>query len=115
MRKIICFDIDNVICKTKKNYYHKSTPIKKNIAIINRLYDEGYFIKLFTARYMGRSNENAAKAKKKAYLITTNQLKLWKIKFHKLIFGKPSFDVYIDDKNIDFKKNWINSIRKKFL
>ena len=51
---------------------------------------------------MGRSNENAAKAKKKAYLITTNQLKLWKIKFHKLIFGKPSFDVYIDDKNIDF-------------
>ena len=31
MKKKYCFDIDGVICKTKKNFYHKSTPIKKNI------------------------------------------------------------------------------------
>ena len=26
---IICFDIDNVICRTKNSNYKKSTPIKK--------------------------------------------------------------------------------------
>jgi len=40
--RTICFDIDNVICITddKKNY-SKSIPIKKNIEIINKLYDNG--------------------------------------------------------------------------
>ena len=27
-KKIICFDIDGVICKTKSNYYNKSSPQK---------------------------------------------------------------------------------------
>ncbi len=55
--KIICFDIDNVICKTEKNFYSKSKPIKKNIKFINDLFDKGFVIKIFTARFMGRSNE----------------------------------------------------------
>ncbi len=29
VKKIICFDIDNVICKTIKNKYSKSKPKKK--------------------------------------------------------------------------------------
>ena len=37
-KKIICFDLDNVICNTKKNYYSKSTPKKNVIKIINELY-----------------------------------------------------------------------------
>jgi hypothetical protein len=41
------------------------------------------------------------------------QLKKWKLKYHKLIFGKPSFDVYIDDKSIFFKKNWSFLLKKK--
>ena len=35
MKAIICFDLDGVICLTKKNYYHLSRPIKKNIKKIN--------------------------------------------------------------------------------
>ena len=30
LKKSICFDIDNVICKTVKSNYIKSKPIKKN-------------------------------------------------------------------------------------
>jgi len=30
-KKIICFDIDGVICKTKKNDYKNATPIKKTL------------------------------------------------------------------------------------
>ena len=115
MKKIFCFDLDNVICKTFKNFYSKSLPIKKNITIINSLYDQGHTIKIFTARYMGRSNENITIAKKKALKMTLKQLKNWNVKYNKLIFGKPSFDIYVDDKNIDFKKNWGNLIKKKYL
>ena len=110
--KIICFDIDNVICRTHKNDYTKSKPIKKTINLINYLYKKGYFIKIFTSRFMGRNNENINKAKKNGYKLTINQLKKWNIKFHILIMGKPSFDIYIDDKAFGFNKNWQEKFKK---
>jgi CMP-N,N'-diacetyllegionaminic acid synthase len=111
-KKIICFDIDNVICTTKKNLYKKSTPKKNVILEINKLYEAGYFIKLFTSRYMGRSKENRSIATKKAKTITTKQLKIWGVKFHELIFGKPSYDVFVDDKAITFDKMWVKNLNE---
>ena len=61
---------------------------------------------------MGRNNDNISKAKKKGYKLTLNQLRKWKLNYHKLIFGKPSFDLYIDDKSLFYKKNWISAFRK---
>ena len=112
-KKIICFDLDNVLCKTISNNYTKSKPIKKNIAIVNKLFQNGYYIKIFTARYMGRNNDNNLKAKKQGHKLTVSQLKSWKVKYHSLFFGKPSFDVFIDDKSLFFKKNWIGYLRTK--
>ena len=57
-KKIICFDLDNVICRTKKNFYHRSVPIKKSIDLVNELYNKGYYIKIFTARGMGKHKGN---------------------------------------------------------
>ena len=111
----LCFDIDGVICRTYKNYYNNSKPNKLNIKIINKLFNNGFYIIIYTARFMGRSNENQAMAKKKAYKLTCRQLKSWKLNYHKLIFGKPSFDFLIDDKSIFFKKNWSKFIKSKFL
>ena len=54
---IICFDIDNVICKSPTNLYSKSTPYKKNIEVINLLKKRGHYIKIFTSRFMGRNKE----------------------------------------------------------
>ena len=113
MKKIICFDLDNVICKTNSNNYVKSTPIKKNINFINSIDRKKYLVKIFTARYMGRNNDNITKAKKMGYKLTKYQLKKWGVIFDKLIMGKPSFDLYIDDKSLGFKKNWINDLKKK--
>jgi|TARA_B100001964_G_C13936091_1_gene466785 hypothetical protein len=112
-RYIFCFDIDNVICKTKKNNYKNSKPNKKAIKKINQLYNCGHIIKLFTGRYMGRNKENLKKAKKQAYKMTVMQLKKWDVKYHKLIFGKPSYDLFIDDRALFFKNNWYNFIDKK--
>ena len=47
--------------------------------------------------------------------LTKRQLKKWKIKYHKLIFGKPMFDVYVDDKNFQFKKNWHKQFNNQIL
>ena len=113
MKKTICFDIDNVICKTIKSNYKNSKPILKNIKCINKLYNDGYIIKIFTARFMGRTNDNSLIAKKSAKEITINQLKKWEVNYHKLFFGKPSSDLYIDDKNLGFKNNWIISLNKE--
>ena len=101
-----CFDIDNIICKTNKSNYRNSKPIKKNINLINQLKSKGYIIKIFTARYMGRFGDDRNKAIEKGKKLTVKQLKKWNVMYDKIFFGKPSSDFYIDDKSIDFKKNW---------
>jgi len=113
-KKIICFDIDGVICTTdKKHNYKNSRPIIKNINFINKLYSSGYFIVLFTARFMGRCNGKINLAKKKCKHLTVTQLKDWRVNYHKLKFGKPSYDIFIDDKNLGFRYNWIGMLKKK--
>ncbi len=113
MKKVYCFDIDNTICKTNKANYSESKPFKKRIKVINDLYNHGYYIKIFTARYMGRNKENSSLVKKKYYKKTYKQLVSWGLKFHELIMGKPTYDVYIDDKSYNSKeKKTFNTIKK---
>jgi hypothetical protein len=114
LKKTFCFDLDGVICKTYKKYYSRSKPYKSVINLINSLYDDGNSIIIFTARYMGRSLERESVARKKGYSSTFKQLNSWGLKFHKLRFGKPSYDVFIDDKNFSYKKNWIKDFKKKY-
>jgi hypothetical protein len=110
---ILCFDLDNVICRTKKNYYKKSIPINQSIKFINFLYENNYYIKIFTARFMGRNSENVIQAKRQGFDFTKKQLKKWQVKYHELILGKPSYDIFIDDKMLGFKKKWIFQLKKK--
>lgn len=112
-KKIICFDIDNTICHTKKNFYKTSKPNPKAINAVNDLFLKGYYIKLFTSRFMGRNQDNPQKAKKEGFKLTQKQLKKWNVNYNELIMGKPSYDVLVDDKCIFFKKNWYNYINKK--
>ena len=112
MKNIIkyCFDLDGVICKTKGNNYKKSKPIKDAINIINRLYLEGHYILIYTSRFMGRSNEKVSKANKMGYQLTLKQLKSWGVKFNKLKLGKPSYDIIIDNKSLNYSKDWIKKV-----
>jgi len=114
MVKKICFDLDNVICFTNKmREYKKSRPNKKAIKVINSLYDEGYFIKIYTARGMEKYSGNIKKVKKAYQKLTSNQLRKWNVKFHELILGKTAYDYFIDDKAYGFKKNWTKDIKSK--
>ena len=111
-KKIICLDLDNTICSTIGKNYIKSKPKKAVIKKINELYENGYYIKIFTSRFMGRNRENIFKAKKQGFKFTSSQLIKWKLKYHELLFGKPSYDIIVDDKSIFYKKKWYLNINK---
>ena len=114
-KKIICFDIDNVICTTFRKNYAKSKPKKNVIKIINKLYEKGYFIKILTARYTGRFNDDFKKVKSFGYKKTLKQLNDWGLKFHKLYMTKPSYDLFIDDKSYNYNSKWTEYIKKNYL
>ena len=44
--------------------------------------------------------DDGKKAHDKYYSLTYSQLSDWGVKFHKLIMGKPSGDLYVDDKGV---------------
>ena len=110
---ILCFDIDNVICLTKGNQYKKAKPIVKTVKLINKAYKLGFKINIFTGRFSGRCNGNLKKIIKMDQGLTKKQLKRWEVKYHGLYFAKPAFDVYVDDKNFEFKKSWHTKFTKK--
>jgi hypothetical protein len=104
--KKIVFDLDGVLCTQTKGDYENAKPINKAITLINKLHDAGHKITIHTARFMGRCSDNPVKAKKMGYIFTKNQLASWGIKYHKLILGKPSADLLIDDRAIFFSPDW---------
>lgn len=91
---IYIVDIDKTICNTpfveNKNRYDLSTPYHERIKKVNDLYDDGHTIIYWTARGSGSGINQ--------FQITHKQLIDWGVKFHELRLGKPSYDVWIDDK-----------------
>jgi hypothetical protein len=95
-------DIDGTICdKLENQEYESSVPKRDRISVINELYDEGHYIVYLTARGMGRYGNDPKLAEARFRDITELQLKEWGCKYHELFLGKPSGDVYIDDKGIN--------------
>jgi len=91
---IIYVDIDETICYYEGDRnYSLALPYIERISKINDLYDNGNTIIYWTAR--GTITQD------NLFVITYNQLNNWKCKFHELRMGKPSYDLFIDDKNIN--------------
>ena len=102
------FDIDGTICTLTDGEYKNAKPLEDRIKIVNKLYEEGNTIHFLTARGMGRSDDSQIFAHRLFYKLTENQLKEWGVKYHKLFLGKPSGDVYIDDKGMNDEKFFTN-------
>lgn len=88
------FDIDGVIAlKREKLDYANAEPNTRMITIINKLYDMGNEIILFTARgYVTGIDWEVT---------TKEQMDRWGVKHHELHMGKPNADYYVDDKMLD--------------
>ncbi len=88
----IYVDIDNTICSQIGEEYNQAKPWPENIAKINKLYDEGHYIKYWTARGSGSGID--------WYRLTKEQLEQWNCKYHELSTGeKPYYDLLICDKS----------------
>ena len=97
---VIYIDIDETICHSPNvPDYHTSFPIVENIEKANQLYDEGHTIVYWTARGTKTGIDWREQTEK--------QFKKWGVKYHDLKFGKPNYDVFIDDKNMN-PNNWDN-------
>ncbi len=105
----IFIDIDNTIFHTIGNRYEQCTPIFKNIEKANKLFDEGHQITYWTARGC-KSGKTA-----EYFNLTIQQLKRFNVKFHELRMGKPHFDLFIDDKNINAINDWNDENISKIL
>ena len=96
--KIYSFDIDGTICSNTYGDYEKAIPYQDRILSINNLYKKGNTIKLFTARGTTTGTDWEE--------ITKKQLSSWGVLYHKLIFGKPEADIFVDDKAFN-DKYWL--------
>lgn len=90
---IIYIDIDETICHSPNKDYENAVPIQENIDKANKLYDEGHTVVYWTARGSGSKIDWTR--------LTFNQLDKWGVKRHDLKLGKPSYDLFIDDKAIN--------------
>ena len=84
-------DIDGTICtKTENGNYGLAKPYEERIRFFNSLYDDGNEINYWTARGSSSGIDWT--------LLTLKQLDEWGVKFTRFSVGKPSYDVWIDDK-----------------
>tara|TARA_Y100000310_G_scaffold343178_1_gene449655 strand:+ start:2817 stop:3110 length:294 start_codon:yes stop_codon:yes gene_type:complete len=95
---IIYIDIDETICETPESRdYSLASPIEQNIEKANKLYDDGNTIIYWTARGTVSGIDWRQ--------TTFDQLTEWGVRFHDLKLGKPYYDLFIDDKNMN-TKDW---------
>lgn len=89
----IFIDIDETICYYEgERDYENALPLKGNIERANALYDKGHEITYWTARGTMTGIDWRD--------VTEEQFKRWGVKYHNLMFGKPAYDLLIDDRAI---------------
>ena len=102
-RRVVLVDVDETICfyPGKKRQYDLAEPSNENIAKINKLYEDGWYVVYWTVRGGSQKSISLGKC---YYEFTWNQLESWGCKFHDLSTGskgkyiKPACDLVIDDK-----------------
>lgn len=92
-------DLDETLCRNLDgNNYEMCEPIVERIEKVNRLFDEGHYIVIWTARGKRSGKDWSEK--------TLEQLKEWNVKYNELNMDKPDYDVYIDDKSFNVDSIW---------
>lgn len=90
---IYCFDIDGTLCTNTEGDYENAHPFPDVVQEVNRLFEAGHRIILLTARGSTTGIDWRP--------TTERQMREWGVKYHELHLGKPTADVYVDDKAIN--------------
>ncbi len=91
-------DLDNTLCYTQDSDYENSKPIIERINFVSELKEKGHSITIWTARGSASGKDHRD--------LTLKQLKEWNIKYDNILFGKPCYDCYIDDKSFNVDDYW---------
>lgn len=91
-------DFDNTLCFTENSDYANSKPIEERIRYVNELKQQGHDITIWTSRGANSGIDHRD--------LTLHQLKEWNVHYDNLLMGKPSYDVYIDDKSFNVDATW---------
>lgn len=83
-------DIDGTICNNTNGLYFDAVPFLDRIAYLNQLFDNGDQIHYWTARGSSSGIDWTE--------LTAEQLAEWGCKYTSMSLGKPSYDIWIDDK-----------------
>ncbi len=95
-------DIDRTLCTYKQIDGKKTAiPLMQVIRRVNRLYDEGNRIIIWTSRNKISKRDQTEFTKK--------QLESWGVKYHELDMSKPLFDLFIDDRAINVS-HWMQGM-----
>lgn len=84
--------MDNTLCETHGTDYANAQPWPERIAVVNRLFEAGHRVVIWTAR---GSLSGVTLALRQ---LTRRQLAQWGVKHHELRLDKPFFDVLVDDR-----------------
>ena len=104
--KTIVIDCDGVIAgKDHGGDYADAPPLLYGIKQVNKLYDMGYKITLFTARYGDREKGNIHRQYGRGYREWTDWLEKHGVRYHDAYMGKPAGVLYIDDKAARVRSN----------
>lgn len=88
--------MDGTICTEERTYSRSmAKPLDKAIESVNKLFDEGHTIIIYSARTWME------------YEMTVDWLSKYGFKYHQLILGKPIGDVWIDDRALTYN-GWDN-------
>ena len=98
-KMVYCFDIDGTLCTNTDGEYESAEPHSEIIARVNSLHDAGHQIIVYTARGATTGIDWRA--------MTELQLAQWGLKYDALYTGKPTADIYIDDKAVNVR-DWLS-------
>jgi len=87
-----CFDLDGTLCTNTWGEYEQARPFPWAIERVNALARAGHRILIFTAR--GGTTGIDWRERTEA------QLQAWGVHYDELVFGKPTADVYVDDRTV---------------
>ena len=83
--------MDGTICSEEKTFSRAlAKPLEGAVNGINKLYNEGHTIIIYSSRTWME------------FEMTSDWLKKHKIKYHQLVLGKPIGDLWIDDRAMRF-------------
>ena len=97
-----CFDIDGTLCTNTDGAYEQAVPLPEVIALVNGLGAQGHRILLYTARGATTGIDWRG--------LTEQQLSSWGVQYHQLYMGKPTADLYVDDRAINVA-DWLRQQR----